>query len=53
MEVIGYNEYGAILVILDGVEMVVPDDPENRHRQMIADWEAEGNTIPPYSPEEE
>jgi hypothetical protein len=22
----------------------------NRHRQMIAEWEAEGNTIPPYVP---
>lgn len=26
--------------------MTVPDDPANRHRQIIADWEAEGNTIP-------
>jgi hypothetical protein len=23
---------------------------ENRHRQMIAEWEAAGNTIPAYEP---
>jgi hypothetical protein len=28
--------------------MSIPDDMGNRHRQMIADWEDAGNTIPPY-----
>lgn len=50
MNVLGYTESGAIRVILDGEEseIGVPDDMGNRHRQMIAEWEAEGNTIPPY-----
>jgi hypothetical protein len=25
--------------------LFVPDDPQNRHRQALAEWEAEGNTI--------
>ena len=52
MNVLGYTEGGAIRVIFDGdgSESIVPDDPGNRHRQMIAEWEAEGNTIPPYVP---
>ncbi|WP_235918388.1 DUF4376 domain-containing protein [Brucella anthropi] len=45
-----YTEYGSILALLDGVEMTVPDDRGNRHRVMIAEWEADGNTIEPYSP---
>lgn len=48
MDVIGYSKFGYIEVILDGVTMTVPNDMSNRHRQMIAEWEAEGNTIPPY-----
>ena len=52
MDVLGYTESGAIRVVFDGSESesVVPDDMTNRHRRMIADWEAEGNTIPPYVP---
>lgn len=53
IEVIGYTEDGSIIIILDGVRMFVPDTMGNRHRQMIAKWEAEGNTIPPYVPEGE
>jgi len=50
MNVIGYTESGSIRAIFVGNEneSVVPDDMGNRHRQMIADWEAKGNVIPPY-----
>ena len=30
---------------IDGVEMCVPLDPDNRHWQAIQKWVAEGNTI--------
>lgn len=52
MNVIGYTESGSIRVILDGQdsESTVPNDMGNRHRIMIAEWESEGNTIPPYVP---
>lgn len=45
-----YTESGSIIAVIDGVQVTVPDDMANRHRQMIADWEAEGNTIEPYVP---
>ncbi|WLR98635.1 hypothetical protein [Shinella sumterensis] len=41
---------GEIDATIDGLRTTVPDDMGNRHRQMIAVWEAEGNTIPPYAP---
>ena len=52
MNVLGYTESGAIRVIFDGDEneSTVPDDMGNRHRVMIAEWEAEGNEIPAYVP---
>lgn len=50
MNVLGYTESGMIRAEIDGQEVTVPDDAANRHRQMIAEWEAEGNTIPAYSP---
>lgn len=50
MEVHGYNAFGSIDVTVEDVRLCVPDDPGNRHRQLIAEWEAEGNTIPPYEP---
>ncbi|WEX07364.1 hypothetical protein [Chelativorans sp. AA-79] len=50
MEVVGYTSAGVIEVIVDGVRSMVPDDMGNRHRQMIAEWEAEGNEIAPYEP---
>jgi hypothetical protein len=50
MEVHGYTASGAISITIEGTILNVPDDPTNRHRQMIAEWEAEGNTIPPYVP---
>ena len=45
-----YTETGSILAVIDGLQMTVPDDMANRHRQMIAEWEAEGNAIEPYVP---
>lgn len=50
MEVKGYDEHGFIRVVFDGelAEVLVPDDADNRHRQMIAAWEAAGNVIPAH-----
>lgn len=45
-----YTDSGSILAIIDGAEMFVPDDMENRHRRMIAEWEAGGGVIAPYAP---
>lgn len=49
IEVRGFTSTGAIDATIDGSLLSVPDDHTNRHRQMIAEWEAEGNTIKPYS----
>jgi len=45
-----YTERGSILSVIDEVEMTVHDDMENRHRILIAEWEAKGNQIEPYAP---
>ncbi|EKF58586.1 hypothetical protein QWE_18338 [Agrobacterium albertimagni AOL15] len=50
MEVHSYNFAGLIEATIDGVRMTVPDNMGNRHRQMIAEWEADGNTIPAFEP---
>lgn len=50
MEVHGYTQSGAIDATIDGQRVTVPDAGGNRHRQLIAEWEAEGNTIPAYVP---
>ncbi|MBB5041919.1 hypothetical protein [Shinella fusca] len=50
MIVHGFNSTGGVEITIDGERWSVPDDLTNRHRQMIAEWEAEGNTIPPYQP---
>ena len=50
MEIHGYTATGMIDATIDGVRMTVPDDRGNRHRQMIAEWEAQGSTIPAYVP---
>lgn len=54
MQVIGLDKLGFIRVVFEGndFESLVPQDPSNRHRQLIAEWEALGNTIPPYVPPE-
>jgi len=50
MEVHGFTADGAIEITTDGTTISVPDDMANRHRQIIAEWEAEGNVIPPFVP---
>lgn len=45
-----YQEDGSILASVDGVVLTVPDDPGNRHRQMLAEWQAAGGVILPYEP---
>lgn len=34
-----------ILATIDGIEMTVPLDPENRHYAAILEWVEAGNTI--------
>ena len=43
MDVIGFDEFGFIHVEIEGVRLIVPDEPSNGHRGLIAAWEAEGN----------
>lgn len=43
-----YTEQGSIIAIIDDLELTVPDDMNNRHRIMLADWEAAGNAIETY-----
>lgn len=50
MNVLGYTESGMIRAEIEGTELTVPDDMANRHRRMIAEWEAAGNTIPAFVP---
>ena len=45
-----YNAQGLITVVIDGARWDMPDDMGNRHRRMLAEWEAEGNSIAPYVP---
>lgn len=53
IEKVKYNEFGYIQATIDDVEFTIPDDLENLHRQMIAEWEKEeGNEIEPYIPPE-
>lgn len=48
MIVHGFDENGSIIATIEGLRWVVPNAGTNRHRAMIAEWEAKGNTIPPY-----
>jgi len=43
----GFNDIGtgSIKATIDGQEMSVPKDPNNRHYKAIQDWVAEGNKI--------
>ena len=43
-----YTKENDIIAIIDGIEVYVPNNMANRHRQMIKEWEDEGNTIEPY-----
>ncbi|PYE89567.1 hypothetical protein [Phyllobacterium leguminum] len=49
IEAAKYTESGAIVAVINSVEVIVPDDVDNGHRQMLAGWEASGNLIEPYS----
>jgi len=39
------NENDTVLATIDGVEMSVPLDTQNRHYKAILKWVADGNTI--------
>ena len=39
------NVQSGIKATIEGTEMFVPLDPDNRHYQAIQEWVAEGNTI--------
>lgn len=43
-----YSHDGSILADINGEGCSIPDDMENRHRQLIAEWEAAGNIIGSY-----
>lgn len=45
-----FTESGTIEAVIDGVKYFIPDDMANRHRQMLAEWEADGGVIHPYAP---
>lgn len=44
-----YTKDGSIIASIDGLEMTVPDDMDNRHRIMLSEWEAAGNVIESYT----
>ena len=46
-----YTKSGSIIATIDNKDMTIPDDMANRHRVMLAEWEAAGNVIEPYVPE--
>lgn len=50
IEAARYTQSGSISAVIDGAQMIVPDDMGNRHRQMLAEWAALGNAIEPYVP---
>jgi len=39
------GENNTIVATIDGEEMSVPIDTDNRHYQALLDWVADGNTI--------
>ena len=39
------NQNECIVATIDGQEMAVPLEPDNRHYQAILEWVAEGKTI--------
>lgn len=43
-----FTESGTIDAVIDNQRTFVPDDMENGHRVMIAEWQAKGNVIEPY-----
>ncbi len=45
-----YIAANAIEAVIDDAVTIVPDDMANRHRRMLAEWEAGGGVIEPYVP---
>ena len=43
-----YLADGSIKVVVDGSIRTVPDDPNNKGRQLLSEWE-QSNTITPYT----
>lgn len=43
-----YTENGSIVAVIDGQELIVPNDMDNRHRVMLEEWASDGNVIEPY-----
>ena len=41
----GAGNSDTLRVIIDNIEMLVPQDPANRHYQAIQEWVVEGNII--------
>ena len=39
------GENDCIKVVIDGITICVPINPDKRHYQVIQEWVAEGNTI--------
>tara|TARA_B100000214_G_C23797440_1_gene548728 strand:- start:56 stop:226 length:171 start_codon:yes stop_codon:yes gene_type:complete len=39
------QDTGCVTATIDGVELQVPKDTDNRHWQAIQEWVAESNTI--------
>ena len=53
IESVKYSSGGSVIAMINGQVMTIPDDMENRHRLMVAEWEAAGNVIESYVPEPE
>ena len=41
----GAGDSDTLRVIIDNIEMLVPQDPANRHYQAVQEWVSKGNTI--------
>lgn len=50
MNIFGFTLNGDIRIELNGMMLFVPNNMGDAHRRLIAEWEAAGNTIPPYVP---
>lgn len=48
MTTYAYSATGSITATIDGRFYDIPDDLSNYMRQVVAEWEAEGNSIEPY-----
>ena len=41
------NQVDFYIAVIDGIELCVPNNSDNRHYQAIQEWLAEGNTPNP------